>query len=136
MAVYDGVICDNRVAIRRVAFYGFNDAKIFDGMPLHVLKYDDDKVNFMTTTQHESYINNVQNYGKVIYTQKLDPGSSWAMPVVTGHKYRIHWSETPLDFNRMKLELSERWEQNDKDVYFVQNFTDTRVAINVTYEGG
>jgi len=31
--------------------------------------------------------------------------------------------------------MSERWEANDSDVYFVQNFTDVRVQINVTYNG-
>jgi len=36
-----------------------------------------------------------------------NPRNGWAVPYVTGHKYRIHWGETPLDFTKMMFEQSE-----------------------------
>lgn len=56
----------------------------------------------------------------------------WALPFVTGHKYKIHWGFTGLDFEEMKVTLSERWRSTDKSIYLVHNFTDVREAINVT----
>jgi len=32
----------------------------------------------------------------------------------------------------MQIELSERWAETDKSIYFVHNFTDTRVLMDVT----
>ena len=34
--------------------------------------------------------------------------NGWALPYVTGHRYRVHW-ESGLDFASMKIEVSERW---------------------------
>jgi hypothetical protein len=31
----------------------------------------------------------------------------------------------------MKLDVSDRWQQDDLDTYFVTNYTDYREAINV-----
>jgi hypothetical protein len=57
------------------------------------------------------------------------------MPYVTGHRYRVHWGEG-LDFTRMKVEVSERWEEDDNSVRFSMNFTDVREAINFTTDYG
>ena len=40
------------------------------------------------------------NYSVVPYRPKLDPTKGWAMPFVTGKKYKIHWKEG-LDFEKM-----------------------------------
>jgi len=56
---------------------------------------------------------------------------SWAVPFVTGHKYRLHWGQN-LDWTQMKVELSSRWEPTDLDLHIMMNFTDTRASINVT----
>ena len=71
----------------------------------------------------------------VPFKQKQSPSNAWAMPYVTGHEYRVHWGEG-LDFTRMKVELSERWEENDNYVRFSMNFTDVREAINFTTNYG
>jgi len=54
---------------------------------------------------------------------------------VTGHKYRIHWGQIGIDFEKMRVELDEHWMENDKTIYFVHNFTDVRAAIDVTLDG-
>lgn len=59
------------------------------------------------------------------------------MPFVTGKKYRLHW-ESGLDFDKMKVMVSERWEPTDFNTYFTFNFTESREAVNFTtgYGGG
>lgn len=44
MDVFDGVICDNTVAIRRLAFHKSSPLSLFDGMPLYILPFDDTTV--------------------------------------------------------------------------------------------
>ena len=61
--------------------------------------------------------------------------NGWATPFVTGHKYKIHWGLTGLDFEQMTLTLSERWQETDKSIYLVHNFTDVRAGIEVRYNG-
>ena len=56
----------------------------------------------------EEYLDDGSNYSNVPYKLKQDPSSAWAMPFVTGHRYRIHW-ESGLDFDKMRMEMSERW---------------------------
>ena len=57
------------------------------------------------------------------------------MPFVTGHRYRLHW-EAGLDFDGMKIEVSEMWETTDQNVNLVFNFTESREAINITTNYG
>jgi len=57
------------------------------------------------------------------------------MPFVTSHRYRIHW-ESGLDFDSMKMEMSERWEVDDQNIFLVFNFTETREAVNITENYG
>lgn len=59
---------------------------------------------------------------------------AWAIPVVTGHKYKVHW-QYGLDFMRMQLTLSQHWAENDKDVHFLFNFTDVRAQIDFKTAG-
>jgi hypothetical protein len=42
---------------------------------------------------------------------------------------------TGLDFEGMSVDLSRKWQEADKPIYFVQNFTDVREAIKVTWKG-
>lgn len=104
--VYDGVICDNTVQIRRVSFYAAAPANTFYGMSMYVLPYDDAVLNGFTAIAKEQYIANKNNYGKVIFTDKaaVGPGSSVTIAVVTGHKYRIQWTDnSALDWMKLKI---------------------------------
>ena len=53
------------------------------------------------------------------------------MPYVTNHRYRLHW-EAGLDFEAMKVELSEKWLETDQNVFLVFNHTESREAVNIT----
>jgi len=64
---------------------------------------------------------------------KLKPSNGWAIPFATGHRYRFHWGEG-LDFERMNIEMANRWVPSDLNVHMVTNFTDVRAAVNMTDE--
>jgi len=57
------------------------------------------------------------------------------MPFVTGHRYRIHW-ESGLDFDKMQMDMSERWQDTDQNIFLVFNFTESREAVNITNRVG
>lgn len=55
---------------------------------------------------------------------------------MTGHRYRFHWGEG-VDFEKMHVYLDELiWEETDRNVHFMTNFTDVRAAINITASNG
>jgi len=90
----------------------------------------------MTTAKTlQAFLDAEANYGIVPFKEKKDPASAWAMPFITGHRYRLHW-EAGLDFDKMKIEISEMWEADDKNVNLVFNFTEKREAINITSNYG
>jgi len=65
------------------------------------------------------------------FTPKKDPVMGWATPFVTGHKYKIHWATTGIDFEAMTATLSERYVPTDKGIYFVHNYSDVRSNFTV-----
>jgi len=54
-------------------------------------------------------------------------------PFILGHKYRIHWGQTGIDFDSMSVYISEEFKPTDESLFFVHNFTDVRAAITVKY---
>ena len=65
----------------------------------------------------------------------MDPYKSTTGAFILGHKYRIHWGNTGVDFEWMKVYMSEEFDASDKSLFFVQNFTDVRAKITVKVEG-
>jgi len=131
---YDGVICDNTVQIRRLAFHSAKKAGEFTGMALRAILWDDSVITAMDNATLDAYKLNMSNYGNFDFKEKSDPMNGWAVPFVTGHKYKVHWG-TGIPMEEMKISISENWELTDKPVEFVFNHTQERAAINVTYEG-
>jgi hypothetical protein len=128
--LFDGVVCDNTVQIRRVAFHGY-DPGHFRGQPLYITKYDKRDMDQLTDEEKEAYLDDSANRQRIDFKDKKDPSNGWAVPYVTGHRYRLHWSNH-LDFEVMKVQISERWSEGDKNALFVLPFVDAREAINVT----
>lgn len=122
--VYDGLLCDSTVQVRRIAFYKYVP-DIFFIMDLRILKIDDSIVGSMDNATKSAYYKNTSSYSIVPFRPKLDPTNGWAMPFVTGHKYKLHW-RYGLDFTEMRIDLSPHWKTDDKDLYIVHNFTDVR----------
>lgn len=95
---YDGIICDPTIQIRRIAFWNMLPNSMFNGMGFKILKYDDEFIGAMDNDTLKTYIDDRSNYGTIKFLPKIDPMNGWATPFVTGHKYKIHWGLTGLDF--------------------------------------
>ena len=98
-------------------------------MDMKILPIDDSIVGSMDNATKTDYFKNTINYSVVPFRPKIDPANAWAMPYVTGHKYKIHW-QYGLDFTQMQVSLSPHWKETDQDVYFVFNFTDVRAKYD------
>jgi len=48
-------------------------------------------------------------YSKEFMKAKLNPFNSWALPFVTGHKYRMFWDLGQLNWTKMQVEVSKLW---------------------------
>jgi hypothetical protein len=103
-------------------------------MSLKVLKWDDSITSVMSETELDTYVKTKSNWDNFNFKFKQNPYSSTTGTFIIGHKYRIHWGQTGIDFDDMKVLISEEWEPTDKSLYFVHNFTDVRAAIDVKHE--
>lgn len=106
----------------------------FYGMRMKIAKIDRDIVKPMSDEEYEAYLETNKNYSLVPWKQKKDPMNGWAMPFVTGKKYRIHW-ESGLDFEHLTVQASKRWEPTDLNTFFEFNFTTAYEAVNFTAGG-
>jgi len=105
-------------------------AALHRGMGIYVLRYDDNVLADYSNATH--YLTNKTVYSSMSY---LDTGS-WTIPFVTGHKYKIHFGATGLDYETLTVTIGERWEVEDQSIYFFHNFTDVRVENKFTLPGG
>lgn len=130
---FGGVFCDSRVQVRRIAFHGATPARLFRGMGFKILRYDDSIIN--EYGNKTLYLKKKSNYGSILFKKSLDPSNGWAVPFVTGHKYKIHFGMTGLDYEELIIDASERWEVDDKSIYFVHNWTDVRAENKFRLNG-
>lgn len=94
-------------------------------MGFKIIRYDDETITEYGGNKTE-YLADKSNYGTILFKEKLDPMNGWAVPFVTGHKYKIHFGMTGLDYEELIMTASERWEEWDKSLYLVHNWTDVR----------
>jgi hypothetical protein len=118
--VYDGIICDNSVTIRRVVFYNMSPGNL-KGKNLFVLPYDDDIIGGLSEEEIMAYeaegdvngtvsydpLNNPFELAKIPFRGKTNPSNHYAAPFVTGHKYYLRWNAV-LDFEEMRIGI-ENW---------------------------
>jgi hypothetical protein len=104
-------------------------------MGMKIMKYDDSIMSALDANATKDHLADKSNWGTIKFTEKLDPGNSNVVPFITGHKYRFHFGVTGINFENMNVEFNENWDQSDKHIYLVHNFSDVRAAINATVEG-
>jgi hypothetical protein len=134
--VFDGVTCDNTVQVRRLAIHAATPGSLFNGMALKVLKWDDSLFAGMDKAQKKAHMDDRSNYSTIIFKPKKNPSNGWATPFVTNHKYKIHFGLTGLNFEKLRIDMSERWMNTDHPIYLSHNFSDVRAAIDVIVDGG
>ena len=64
---------------------------------MKVLIYDDDLLNSNGFNKTD-YLLNQTNYTSIQFRPKLDPMDCWPVPLVTGHKYKISWGNSGIDW--------------------------------------
>lgn len=103
---------------------------------MKIAKYDDNIVKAMDDKTMKEFLEDKKkkHFSSIPFKLNRLPANGWAVPFVTGHKYRIHWGDTALDFERMMFEQSEQWEEGDRTIEFVSNFTDKREEV--TFQDG
>lgn len=101
---YGGATCDNTVQVRRVAYGAFKPEGLLMGMGMKVLRYDDSIVA-EHGGNHTEYAADKSSarFGTIKYKPKPGNPKGWAFALVTGHKYRISWGMTGLDFEEMEV---------------------------------
>jgi hypothetical protein len=104
LELMDGVLCDSTIQIRRIAFYSGKPTAHFTGMGLKILRYDDDLL--AEQEDMDAYLVDAANYGSIDWKKLKDPSRGWATPFVTGHKYKLHWGQTGVDFEGMTADVS------------------------------
>jgi len=105
-------------------------------MGLKILRYDDSILSPLDEDGKKAYIKDKKNFGTIDFKLFAKPNNSWAAPLVTGHKYRVSWGQTGIDFESMRVEMGVKWQPTDKDIHFTHNFTDVRAKIDVKLNGG
>jgi hypothetical protein len=70
--VYDGILCDSRVQVRRIVFYNYAP-DIFNIMDMKVLQFDDIITSKLNATSKKGYIENITNYSVVPFRAKTRP---------------------------------------------------------------
>jgi hypothetical protein len=128
--MYDGVTCDSTIQLRRLAFWSAKPNLNFEGMSMKVLRFDDSLLG-PTAEDYEAYLLDRANYESIDFKTKADPAKSWTFPFVTGHKYKIHWGDSGIDYEQMTIDMSDRWEETDRNLYLVHNYTDVRAIMDV-----
>lgn len=130
MALYDGLICDPSVQVRRIVMYGASPGSLKD-RDLFVLPYDNSLVNGMTEQELLDYEADELNYSKVEFRKKRNPSDHWAVPFVTGKTYYVRWA-FGLDFEKMNFSIVPwLWDASDLDVQFKMPHYDVREAVYV-----
>jgi len=134
MDMWTGVVCDNTAALRRIAIHGYQPG-IFSGQTLWVAPYDEDQIAGKNETELADYLKDTSILGNVQWLKKQAPSKTWVAPFLTGHRYHLRWGARGLDFTRMRLTMSQRWETTDKPVYFYHNHIDVREDFEFHYLG-
>jgi hypothetical protein len=101
-------------------------------MDLRIAQFDNE---FADEEEKQTFLDEKDNHALIPFKLKQSPSNAHAIPFVTGHRYHIHWNRG-LDFTRVLVEVSERWQPEDLNTFFVTNYTDFREGMNITTSYG
>jgi hypothetical protein len=99
------------------------------------MKHDDILFENMDKYQYVDFAKKNENYSELEFRAKERPNDSWAIPLVTGHQYRIKWGTRGINFEGMTMTMSPRWKTDDLPIEFTHQFTDVRAKIAVRVNG-
>ena len=64
---------------------------------MKILPYDDE-IFAQPGFNKTAYLLNRTNYGNMMFRDLTNPKNSWAVPFVTGHKYKFSFGEAGIDW--------------------------------------
>mgnify|MGYP001329961503 CR=1 FL=1 len=73
---------------------------------------------------------NINNYGSVFFKPKTNPLNSWAVPLVTGHKYRFFWDIGQMNWSKMRIEVGMPWIPTDRNLLLNYPYTENYEVID------
>lgn len=127
--MFTGHVCDSTVQVRRIVFTGAQPSAQLNGKVLKILPFDDNLY-----TNRSVYENDASNWGGIAFLKRERPTDAWAVPIVTGHKYKIKWG-WGVDFTKVTLSKSPFWQPTDRPITFVYNHLVHREKIKVIAGG-
>jgi len=75
-----------------------------------ILKYDDDQIYSdvsasaeVKAKELEEYKKDSKNYAAIPFKLLRNPTNGWATPFVTGHKYKFHFGNRGIDWEKLEL---------------------------------
>jgi hypothetical protein len=78
-------------------------------MAIKIMRYDDsitkDWVKDIRTNVTTPHLVDPKNWGTGKWKEKKDPGNANTIAIVTGHKYRIHWGKTGINFEDLSIRM-------------------------------
>ena len=134
-----GMYC--KTPIRRVVAYNYAPGSMA-WKPLYILRNDDsifaDDGETYGTEAYFDHKNNKALMSRFAMRSYQDPRNHWAMPVVSGHKYRLQWGDGAiLDWDRMRFEINQvLWDPDEGDIELELPFRDYREGLRVEDEEG
>lgn len=117
------MICDNTTTIRRLAFTGLSSE--INGKVIKLLRLDEG-VDLATATDLDFSI--------LSFINARDPPRAWAIPIVLGHNYNIHWSNVEINWKDITLIPSiYNYVYEDAPIELRFNYTAERELFEVEY---
>ena len=112
-SIFNGLVCNENVTIRRVEFSGLEDSDSFSLQDLYIL--------------------NDQGNSPGVYAELpyISVNNSWAVPFVIGYTYNLSWA-SEADFTEMIISPGKLIEATDAAITLVFNHTDYRETYDVT----
>jgi len=130
-ATYNGIICDGTKVIRRVHMLDLQPSQTFGLMQITVRRAAGSNLPMGTGR----FLPSEPNYwwtsmGPVGGAQYHNIPKAWAVPMIMGTEYLVHWGTTPMDWTSMTIRI-ETFDDPSLWVHVRFNFTDHREMFEV-----
>ena len=135
--LYNGIVCDGSKEMRRVHMLNLEPSTTFFLMQITVRRAAGDNIplatpvssgRFLTdTTEPDYWWSSMEPVGG---TQYHNVPKAWAVPMILGTEYLVHWGTTPMDWTYMTLRI-DTFDDPSRWVMVRYNFTDHREMFHV-----
>ena len=133
LATYNSIVCGAGAKIRRVAFYGQSPGFQFSFINATVIRVSGDSIPQTTVTNADGSTSSTPRWTSISMQKggkNKSPTLAWNIPFVTGYKYSVHWSTTPVDWLTLNIEQNQF--TSTEYVHLSLNFTDHRENFTAT----